>query len=112
MSRPPESSFFDGHVDALSYIHFIYERIQYITKISFNRKISENDLQIKLTQNFLVPIPYDEFVFSEVCLPPFNSSRSRRQSRRFHEEEPRIDMDSATPGKPSVLNDMRMKGDN
>ena len=34
------------------------------------------------------------------------------RSRRFHEEEPRIDMDSATSGKPSVLNDMRMKGDN
>ena len=70
MSRPPESSFVDGHVDALSYIHFIHERIQCITKISFNRKILENDLQIKLTQNFLVPIPFDGFSFSAGCLPP------------------------------------------
>jgi hypothetical protein len=70
MSRPPESSFFDGHVDALSYIHFIYERIQCITKISFNRKILENDLQNKLIQNFLVPIPFDEFLFSQHAFHP------------------------------------------
>ena len=83
MSRFPESPFFDGHVDAFSYIHFIHERILFITKISFNRKILENDLQIKLTQNFLVPIPFDGFSFSAACLPPCHSARVRRRSRRI-----------------------------
>ena len=83
MSSPPKFSFFDGHFDALSLVHFIHERIQCIAKISFNRKILENDLQIKLTQNFLVPIPFDGFSFSAACPPPCHSAQSRWRSRRI-----------------------------
>ena len=62
-------------------------------------------------QIFLVPIPFDGFSFSAACLPPCHSTRCRWWSCRFHEEEPRIDMDSATLGKLSVQNAHAVKWD-
>ena len=105
MSRAPESSFFDGHIDALSYIHFIHEIFQFITKILFNRKILENDLHIKLIQIILVLITFDEFLFSVASSTLSFRAESYDEVVESMKKNPRIDMDTATPGNPSVQND-------